>query len=434
MKIIGLQAQNVLNLKAVEINADGKSVVLTGKNGAGKSAVLDSIFMALTGQKCERPIRNGEEKGQVVVTLDEIVVTKTWTAAGGASLKVTPRDGQSVYASPQALLNKILGDLSFNPIEFSELGKTEKGRKEQREILMRLAKLDFTAEDKKAEELYTQRKDKNREIERLDAVIQSSPALEAGLPEAEISMADELAVVGKLEEQRQKFLDYQEAQDAAQADMSAWSRDILESMEQIKALQERIKTLQDRLAEREKAAKDMVKPIEVTEEQIKAAKESLTTIEGKNARIRANRDRKDREGELAALKAETEKLNKAIDATRKAKLDKIKAAKYPLEGLSVDDDGVLFKGVPISQLSSGQRLQVSTAIAMALNPKLRVILVRDASLLDKEGLALITKLAADNDYQLFVEKMDESGKVGVFIEAGEVKAVEGKAVKNDKAA
>jgi ABC-type methionine transport system ATPase subunit len=117
------------------------------------------------------------------------------------------------------------------------------------------------------------------------------------------------------------------------------------------------------------------------------------------------------------------RLNTLIDEKTSQKVEKIKAAAYPLEGLSVDDAGVIYKGVPLSQLSSGQRLQVSTAIAMALNPKLRVILVRDASLVDAEGIDLITKLAEEKDYQLWIEKMDESGSVGVFIQDGEIKKV-----------
>ena len=50
MRIIRLQAENIKRLQAVEIEPHGDVVKITGKNGAGKSSVLDSIWMALAGK------------------------------------------------------------------------------------------------------------------------------------------------------------------------------------------------------------------------------------------------------------------------------------------------------------------------------------------------------------------------------------------------
>lgn len=47
MKIIALQAENVKRLVAIEIRPDGNLVQITGKNGAGKTSVLDCIWWAL---------------------------------------------------------------------------------------------------------------------------------------------------------------------------------------------------------------------------------------------------------------------------------------------------------------------------------------------------------------------------------------------------
>ena len=49
--IIELKAENVKVLKAIEIRPEGNIIELTGKNGNGKSSVLDSIIMALAGKK-----------------------------------------------------------------------------------------------------------------------------------------------------------------------------------------------------------------------------------------------------------------------------------------------------------------------------------------------------------------------------------------------
>lgn len=42
MKIISLIAENVKRLVAVEIKPDGNMVVISGKNGAGKTSAADA--------------------------------------------------------------------------------------------------------------------------------------------------------------------------------------------------------------------------------------------------------------------------------------------------------------------------------------------------------------------------------------------------------
>ena len=59
-------------------------------------------------------------------------------------------------------------------------------------------------------------------------------------------------------------------------------------------------------------------------------------------------------------------------------------------------------------------------MAMALNPKLRVIRILDGSLLDADNLALITEMAAGADFQVWVERVADGSGVGVVIEDGSV--------------
>ncbi|MDE2470486.1 MAG: AAA family ATPase, partial [Bradyrhizobium sp.] len=64
MKIIRLESENIKGLRAVEVEPDGNVVIIGGKNGAGKSSVLDSMWYALGGKDAlpSKPIRNGEKK------------------------------------------------------------------------------------------------------------------------------------------------------------------------------------------------------------------------------------------------------------------------------------------------------------------------------------------------------------------------------------
>jgi predicted ABC-type transport system involved in lysophospholipase L1 biosynthesis ATPase subunit len=101
----------------------------------------------------------------------------------------------------------------------------------------------------------------------------------------------------------------------------------------------------------------------------------------------------------------------------------ITAAKFPLEGLGFGNGAVVYKEIPLSQASSAEQLRVSMAMAMALNPKVRVIRITDGSLLDSSSMKVIDEMANAQDFQIWCEIVDESGKVGIVIEDGAVAAV-----------
>lgn len=66
MKIISLQAENVKRLTAVSITPDGNLVQISGRNGQGKTSVLDAIWWALEGAANiqAEPIRKGADEAQ----------------------------------------------------------------------------------------------------------------------------------------------------------------------------------------------------------------------------------------------------------------------------------------------------------------------------------------------------------------------------------
>ncbi len=68
------------------------------------------------------------------------------------------------------------------------------------------------------------------------------------------------------------------------------------------------------------------------------------------------------------------------------------------------------------------QVPMSMSMAMALNPKIRVIYIPDASLLDSENMALVKRMAEANDFQVWLEVVSEDG---VVIEDGEVVSVDG---------
>ena len=127
-------------------------------------------------------------------------------------------------------------------------------------------------------------------------------------------------------------------------------------------------------------------------------------------------------GKLAAS------LTLAIEQIDEARVNALAAAEFPVPGLSIGEDGsCLYNGIPFDQVSDAERLTISVAIAMASNPKLRVIRIRDGSLLDDDAMARLAAMADKNDYQIWIERVDGSGTVGFVIEDGHIKGADANA-------
>jgi hypothetical protein len=88
--------------------------------------------------------------------------------------------------------------------------------------------------------------------------------------------------------------------------------------------------------------------------------------------------------------------------------------------LTFGDNDILLDGLPFSQASTARKIRVSTALLMALKPELRVLLVREGSLLDDEARAALEADAREHDFVVLMECVGAGDGSGIVIEDGEV--------------
>lgn len=398
MKITSLVAENFKRLKAVRIDTDGNPiVVLSGKNAQGKSSVLDAIWAALAGRagvkEVSRPIRDGETKALVEITLDDIVVTRRWTGAG-STLEVKSAQGAK-FPSPQKMLDDLIGKLSFDPLAFAQSDP-----KAQLATLIDLADLDFDPDANASERklVYEQRTEVNRDVKRVRAQLDGLPTPPEGTPDEEI---DIVALAGELQNAEQ-------ATARAEALRVEWRRNADE-----------ITRLTTRNAEIVAEAEEL-KP--VSQDRLAYLAQEIASSDATNKAVRDKARRAELSAELEVAENNATLFTKQIVRLDEEKQEGIARAKFPVDGLGFDDEGVLYNGVPFQQASAAERLRVSVAMAMAMNPTIRVIRITDGSLLDSDNMRMIEEMATAQDFQVWVERVDESGEVGIVIEDGEVKA------------
>ena len=182
---------------------------------------------------------------------------------------------------------------------------------------------------------------------------------------------------------------------------------------QISALQARMDDLQERIAGHQ------ADPVPAMPDTSKLERQ-LSGIEATNAAIRANEQAKRTVAKRDELSAAWDATSEEIDALDRLKADALAAAKLPVDGLGFDDGGVTFNGVPFSQASSAEQIRVSLAMAMALNPQLRVVRILDGSLLDDDSMRQVAEMASAADYQVWIERVSDDSATAVVIEDGTV--------------
>jgi hypothetical protein len=429
-RIIELRAENVKRLSAVHITPKGNLVIIGGKNGAGKTSVLDAIQMTLGGAKefTEQPVRRGQERATVVIETEEFVITRNFTAAGGSTLTVKNRDGMRADA-PQAILDKLTGKLAFDPVAFLRLEPAK-----QREALKKLVPVDFTEDDNNRSRLYIERTHAGRKLEDAVAVLHSLPSY-PNTPDVEVSVTDTVAELERAQSINQTAKDLAEAAENAHSDVmdaaveaSGIERGIANTEAEIARLQRLLAELRDEHAAKLRRVEELKAKAEAAAKAATDAptvdltpiREKLAGAELTNQHVRANA-RKDEQRKLVdSLTAQLTDLTKAIDHIDAEKKRKLSEAKFPVPGLAFDDRGVTFDGLPFSEASAAQKLRVSVAMAAALNPKLRVMLVRDAAFLDEDSLAQLEQLAAEHDLQVWAERVSQGSECQVIIEDGAV--------------
>ena len=428
MRVIGLKAENIKRLKAIDLTPNKFINRISGANGSGKTSILDGIEWALTGTSTvpSQPVRKGSGRAVIQLDLGDIVVTRRFTEGGSrnGTLALEAKDSKSRYQGPQEILDKLMGKISFDPLEFLRMHP-----KKQFEVLRSLVKVDvdLDALDAEYKADYLTRRDLKKERDAVE-IRRDAIAVAADLPKAKIN---EVALVTELQE----VSGYNEgiAKEQRHRDERKGHRDVLER--DINENKTRIEELRAQLAEMEEETAQWIESLKRADAMIKewkplpepkdaaALAEQITKARATNAAI-DRRDRRDSyQQEIDELDSRIETLSAGLKAKEEAKVNAISSAEFPVPGLAFGDEEVIYEGLPFNQVSNADQIRASVAIGMATNPELRVMRIKDGSLLDDASMNIVSQMAHEHDFQVFVEVVDTSGKVGVYLEDGEVKAV-----------
>lgn len=473
MKTTKIIIKNLFGIR--EAALDGRSVELAGPKGSGKTSVLDAIRYALTNRSDrDYIIHQGADEGEIIIETDTgLSIDRKARAAKADTVKV--RDGSMLQTRPAEFLSGIFTPLQLDPVAFTQLSRQEKNRvilslidfawdmnwiKDQfgeipqgvdyskhilevlsdiqsesgvyfqsrqnlnRDIRNKQAFIADIAKDipphynavhwetypirEKYQELERTRESNSR-IERAKAFREGFEAKKRGLEaERDIQLA---AAAQDISAQRERITgDIQrlEAQLAAareKLDGLALRQKEREELERARFHESLAKL------ERDVGVADQYAGQEVQDTSALSAE--LDEAEQMRSHLNEYRRMRDMQTELDELTERSQELTSKIELARELPATILAQASIPVEGLTVQDGVPLIHGLPISNLSDGELLELCVDISVSKPGQLGIILVDGAERLDSVSRERLYAKCKARGLQLIATRVTDAEELEV---------------------
>lgn len=403
VKISSFEIENVKRVKAVALEPTANGLtVLGGKNGQGKTSVLDAIAWALGGNKFapSEPYRDGSTiPPHLKIELSNGIVVER--SGKNSSLKVIDTNGNK---GGQALLDEFISQFALDLPKFMNANGKEKA-----DTLLKIIGVGDKLYELETEEekLYNQRH-----------------------------------AIGQIADQKQKFakemVEYKDVPDepVSAADLIKKQQDILarngenqRKREQKKRYelelaqaQTAFETAKAKLAEAEQNAAIACKSAEnLVDESTSELERSISDIDEINRKIRANLDKAKAEDDAKIYAEQYADLTNRIENLRKEKYALLNNAELPLPGLSVQDKELTYNGYKWDNMSGSEQLKVATAIIRRLNPNCGFVLLDKLEQMDVETLSDFNNWLEKEGLQAIATRVSSGDECSIIIEDGYVK-------------
>lgn len=398
LKIKHMHVQNLRNVIDVSFqDLDENLVKISWNNGAGKSTIVDAIFLAILGKtyigkgrSIENLVTIWQEKSEIEVTLEwtgkKLRITRKITQAGNTSLEVWSSDPDEKLQ--QKDLDALLSEFTVDPLEF-----TRKSKKEQYETMKTITWVDTTQIDN--EILLQEEKTK---IARAQAT-EYKKSLEnmKWVEKVDRVSTEDLA------QQQREILEHNQAVNQSEYKITT-------TKEKVEHLKQELQRIQSELKEEEWYLETLIQAHEVIGTFIDTTEiqQKIGNADEINQKASQRERYKELQEVTTAKEVELTKQATILDDLREKRKEMVKKADMPIDWMEFSEaDGVIINGILFDQYSSAEQLKFACNIATSTNPALRVIYIKDGSLLDTNSMKEIEQFAETEWYQIFCERVGE---------------------------
>ncbi len=472
MKITKIKIKNLFGITETEL--DGQAVEISGTNGAGKTSVIDAIRYGLTNRSDRSYIlKKGETEGEIIIETDTGLHIGRKKRSGQADYKSIKEGGKEIPA-PESFLQNIFTPLQIDPVQFITLPEKEQNRiildmiefpwdlnwiKEQfgeipsgvnyeQNILQVLSDIQSERGD-----YFMRRQDVQRDIRNKRAFVED---IAKDIPEhfeaerweaydvgAAYAIITEAQRQNNLIDRARAFYDsyqnkvrgYEAERElelaAEQKRISAEKESLVAEIErkkaEIKAAEERLGTLDtvyaDKLAVAEAQYREKIAKLEsdmkIAEDCLGKEKTDVSELQSEVTHAEAMKKHLNEyhrmvsmEEEIKGLKAIADELTRKIELARSLPGIILQTATIPIEGFTVENGVPLIHGLPVSNLSEGEKLNLCIDVTVSKPNALQLILIDGTEKLSSEnrqklyakckekGLQFIATRTTDGDLEV----------------------------------
>jgi DNA repair exonuclease SbcCD ATPase subunit len=278
VRLLRLEVENILKAKAVEIDFDEEdsSVVLAGKNGQGKSSILQALGLLLGLEKRGDPINNEATEGKIRADFGKFVIERTYKNGRSTLWRVVSKDGTR-YSTAKELLDNFINYITFQPQKFISLGKPERIR-----TLSQHLDIDMDKIEKDKEFLKNERTEVGREAKKLKGYLESLPVPDEDLPEEEQSLDSISDKIQDMEEFKETYDEKLRGKELIENTISSYRQQVNDKENRIKELtifKDDNELEVTKLNTTLESYPDNTREIEAVKEQIASLQAKLTTLE-----------------------------------------------------------------------------------------------------------------------------------------------------------
>ncbi len=408
VKISSFEIENVKRVKAVayEPTQNGLTVI-GGRNGQGKTSVLDAIAWALGGDRFapSAPYREGSTlPPHLKVQLSNGITVER--SGKNSSLKVIDTEGNK---GGQALLNKFIESFALNLPKFMNASNKEKA-----DTLLRVIGVGdklYELEDKEAR-LYNERHAVGRIKDQKLKFAKEMPDY-ADAPKELVSAAD-------LIKQQQEILARNGENERKRQNLKTIEARYAAAEQELRRAEEAYQKLKADLTIARQSAENLV------DESTAELERSIAEVEEINRKVRANLDKDKAESDAAMFSEQYDALSRDIEGVRAEKYNLLNSAELPLEGLSVENRELTYKGYKWDSMSGSEQLRVAAAIIRKLNPECGFVLLDKLEQMDADTLREFSAWLENEGLQAIATRVSNGDECSIIIEDGYAAATQPK--------
>ena len=427
LKSLSLEIDNFKNIDKMVIEIGGRSLLIIGKNGAGKSSFIQAMMSPLNSKMLpSEPIKKGEERAKISHKIggllngqyEEYILDMFFTPKDKTGRLVVYNKDNEVVKSPATFVKNLIGNVSFDVTQW--LNDTKAKRLET------IKKLTGCANDIDLIniEITKLKADKKYKSERADQLEGSLTTHE--FTREEIDLYSNPIDLTPIQSEVSEVASRQRQWDKVNMQVDGFRNDVIRAEEKIEDAKYEIQRLQALIEQQHGEIAMATEAKNKAFNNVEKGNEWLTnvprpSIEEVNQKMNdaiSHNEKCNRIGmlgnqqrEMITLKSEVEAVKSDIEAFEIKRSEIISKSQLPIEGLTFSDEDLFIDGLPLEsgQINKAREWQIGIQVAMALNPNYKGIFLHDASLFDKETLHSIINEIEKHGYFAICELVAPDG-------------------------